>query len=125
MRLTKLIAPLCLILSVASPANATVVSLFTLEPPAKYNKMQPELPVKVYALPFSDLQKACGNKYAPFALVYGCAKKLGNRCSIFVADKDLPNIAFPLPPIPVVTRDMIVNHEMAHCAGWPGNHPRH
>jgi len=125
MRIFKLLLALGM-LSFVSPASASVMTFFTLEPPAKYNKLKPKVPVKVYRLSMSELQKACMNKRPYLGLVYGCAKNLKgpDRCAIFIPKSAVVNVGFPLPPIPIITPKMILKHEMAHCVGWPRTHPR-
>jgi len=108
---------------IAAPANASVFTFFTLAPPAKYDKMPFKTPVKVYRLPIGLLQKICQNNWAPLGLVYGCAWTWPKHCNVFIPESPVINVGFPLPPIPVVTPEMILEHELAHCAGWPRNHP--
>lgn len=124
MRVFRLLLALAL-LSFVSPASASVMTFFTLEPPAKYNNLKPKIPVKVYRLSMSELQKACFNKF-PLGLVYGCSKTLKgpDRCAVFIPKGPVVNVGFPLPPIPIITPEMILKHEMAHCVGWPRTHPR-
>lgn len=111
-------------ISSVNHANAGVMTFFTLEPPAKY-QVEPKIPVKVYRLSMSELQKACFNKF-PLGLIYGCSKTLKgpDRCAVFIPKSPVVNIGFPLPPIPVITPKMILKHELAHCSGWPRTHPR-
>lgn len=124
MRIIMLLVASALI-SFVTPANAGVMTFFTLEPPSKY-QVKPKIPVKVYRLSMSELQKACFNKF-PLGLVYGCSKTLKgpDRCAVFIPKGPVVNVGFPLPPIPVITPSMILKHELAHCAGWSRTHPRH
>lgn len=123
MRIINILVAL-LAIAFSTPANASLLSLITLTPPAKYNKMMPDFRVRVERLSMGDLQFTCNNNLAPLVLAYGCAKLTpGVRCNIYIPKTAVLNPGFPLPPIPVITPEMVLNHEMAHCLGWPANHP--
>jgi len=90
----------------------------TLLPPPQYD-VTPPRPVIEHVIPWSEVQKICfdlvlkwnGSTEADIGRKRGwngCSgiSKDDNRCYVWrIAD------------------DRVRRHELAHCAGWPGDHP--
>jgi hypothetical protein len=78
-------------------------------PPARYTST-PKMPVEDNVVSLLDVQVHCKAMgailpdSAPYLL--GCQKIVAAKCVIYRVDDD-----------------SVKNHELAHCNGWPGNHP--
>jgi hypothetical protein len=83
--------------------------LAELEPPAQYNHPY-HGPVVERVMPVAEVRAVCGSVGASGPLV-ACAWVSNGACHIV-----LPNDE----PAPVSTYR---RHEIAHCNGWPANHP--
>jgi hypothetical protein len=82
--------------------------VMTLMPPAQYDHA-PSVTVIEHVLPAAEVDRLCHTrKGAPAGLLTGCSVRNGNdgKCYIVhIGDKD------------------IRRHEIAHCNGWPHDHP--
>ena len=85
------------------------------------------MPVTIIALPLTQLGKKCSGFNHFFNIVYGCSivrDKPKKHCVVFIPDKSVPNLAWPIGGVLVITPKMILDHEKAHCNGWDKSHPR-
>ena len=87
-------------------------------PPARYTSGPYLYPVKIHRLPNGRMLSVCVNviptKGGYAAPELGCSKVGPVNCDIYLPQKRT---------IPKLLADHIVQHELAHCRGWPGNHP--
>ena len=84
-----------------------------IQPPAIYRKVPSKYPVSEQVRPFAEVNKLChdwleqsGNFTMTGRTVNGCQKVVNLVCFIIRVDND-----------------MVREHEIAHCNGWPGDHP--
>ena len=84
-----------------------------LEPPARYDHPY-DGPVEIRKIDRANVWKECSRNGAVKMRrdVAGCARVEDGVCIIHLAMKTR---RAPL--------DAILRHEIAHCNGWPGNHP--
>jgi hypothetical protein len=87
-------------------------------PPARYTSGPYLYPVKIHRLPNGRMLSVCVNviptKGGYAAPELGCSKVGPVNCDIYLPQKRT---------IPKLLADHIAQHELAHCRGWPGNHP--
>lgn len=81
---------------------ATPADVPHMVPPAQYRSG----PVEYELRPWAFL--ACGNRLA-------CAQPYASPCIVRIAPQ--------VEDMPAEWRAAIVEHELAHCRGWAGNHP--
>ena len=79
-------------------------------PPSQYDH-PPQIPVIEKVLPWNELQRLCRASERPIYNgtgygLWGCATVKGGKC--YVARLDVPGVK---------------RHELAHCNGWPKDHP--
>lgn len=82
-------------------------------PPARFDPLWPEKPIRYHLTPRADIQDVC-KRYVPVrGALDGCAMIGPNHCDIYL-DKDL-----------AYSQKFwcLVRHEVAHCKGWPASHP--
>ena len=80
------------------------------EPPQRYQTPYTGT-LKLFPMSEEDISEICTEatgKAEPF----GCTFVLPTECSVYVSED--------LPPL---FRKAVETHELAHCAGWPGDHP--
>ena len=94
---------LALGLTLAIPAWAM---LTVIEPPARYPAYSGK--VTTHMLPLKALQKACR-----LTRVEACAFPMRTWCVVYLPTGRTPQRLAALK-----------RHELAHCSGWPANHPR-
>ena len=63
----------------------------------------------VWSKPAAIMQKACGTDRHD---VVGCSFTVGENCYIVLDDT-----------LNAHNYKRVLKHELAHCAGWPGDHP--
>lgn len=99
-------------------------------PPPPYDH-PPTIPVIEHVIPFLELQKTCqGARWniRPGDVMFGCSRLIdnGTKCEVFLVKVD-PGVymvekgkkkAYDATRFAGVRR-----HELAHCNGWPGDHP--
>jgi len=121
MKVWKLIFLAAAMVLFASPS----MSMGFIRPPDEYLKNTYDGEIRIYRLSIMELQKACFNKRFPLFVIYGCAKHLEGpkRCTVFIPKGPTINVAIPFGP-PIISVESILEHEMAHCNGWPKHHPR-
>lgn len=79
-------------------------------PPARYiGPYTGEL--RMHALPRAEAQAICEQKTGK-AGQFGCVDLWPRACDVYIVD-DLPK----------ALRAYIESHELAHCRGWPADHP--
>ena len=81
-----------------------------LEPPAQYNHPYDGQVVE-RVMPLAEVRTLCMSKGTPFNTL-ACSWQSDGTCYIV-----LPN--YRMAPVSAFRR-----HEIAHCNGWPANHPR-
>ena len=78
-------------------------------PPPQYD-VPPPMPVIDNIMGWDELQKWCpqvtGRVLIQGQFFYGCAKMIDGKCYLWRVDDKFA-----------------LQHERAHCAGWPSNHP--
>lgn len=122
---TLLIISLMSSLTFVSQASASRIWDFS--PPEEY-RGKPPMPVTIIPMTLKQLKKYC-NKTSwkdIFTISYGCAAFVDekkSRCMIYVIQNDQINLGWPITLSPIVTTKSVIEHEMAHCNGWPGHHP--
>lgn len=91
----------------------------TIEPPARYVH-PPTVPVIEHVLEYGPLQFWCSMFPGPNHLqVFKDKTRHFNGCSAFLPiDGEKTCFVWYLPGDTAARR-----HELAHCNGWPGNHP--
>jgi hypothetical protein len=84
-----------------------------IQPPAIYRTMPSRYPVSEEVRPFAEVNSRChewlerwGNFTMTGRTVSGCQMVVNNVCVIIRVDND-----------------MVREHEVAHCNGWPNDHP--
>lgn len=82
-----------------------------ISPPARYSQAAYPHEVRVHYLPRARVVDECYYLTSKAGQI-GCADKWPEACDIYVAE-DLPG------PF----RDAVHLHELAHCHGWPADHP--
>ncbi len=94
---------------IASPVFAGA----PLDPPARFDH-EFSGNLTIYRVNRANVQAECsdGGRLAVRKDVAGCAISEGNDCTIYLAMKTRR------API-----EAILRHEIAHCNGWPANHP--
>lgn len=80
------------------------------DPPAHFRSGTYLAPPKIRFLPREKTFEVC--LAATRITTLGCAEIYADACRVTIAD-DLP---------PTFLK-AVVEHELAHCRGWPGNHP--
>lgn len=100
-----------LIAAAAALCLGTSATGSTLEPPARFDHPY-DGPVELQYLPKADIRRECGQD----KFTSGCAWVEGGTCHVL--------IALYTPKVSVARRPVLVRHEIAHCNGWPGDHPR-
>ncbi len=88
----------------------TVRSLAELEPPEQYNHPY-DGPVVERVMPVTEVRALCMSMGAPSSGL-ACGWVTRDICFIILPSDGQA-------PVPVYRR-----HEIAHCNGWPANHPR-
>jgi hypothetical protein len=87
-------------------------------PPARYASGPYLYPVKLHRMPNDQRLGVCVNVVATRGGLaspdLGCTKVGPVSCDVYLPKKRT---------IPKLLADHIVLHELAHCRGWPGNHP--
>src|SRR5690349_15851204 len=87
-------------------------------PPARYATGPYLYPVKIHRMRNDRMLRVCVNvvptKGGYAAPDLGCTKVGPVSCDVYLPKKRT---------IPKLLADHIVLHELAHCRGWPGNHP--
>lgn len=80
-------------------------------PPVEYDRYYDGLELIIRIA--DDLLFECG---LPRETTMGCAKPRGNTCTIILReDAFIRSLGW--------TTAIVLRHEMAHCNGWPSNHP--
>lgn len=95
--------------------------------PPKRFEGKPPMPYTIIALPVTKIAKYCSAYKRFYNIVYGCAAirdKPKKHCVVFIPDKSLPNLAWPIGGVLIIKPEMIFKHELAHCNGWPKDHSR-
>jgi hypothetical protein len=89
------------------------VDVPSLTPPAIYRNVQPAVPVVDEVVSFAEADRRCRELMAardPKSVVgmyfHGCALSYRDKCWIIRIDVERVRL-----------------HELAHCAGWPPDHP--
>jgi hypothetical protein len=91
-------------------ADPGIALLHSYLPPPQYDKPYGGKLTKRME-PLADIAKLCGSgKWA-------CARVGGNACEIII-----PELG---GAITLALQNVVVRHEIGHCNGWPGDHPRH
>ena len=91
-------------------------------PPIEYDKPFVGTVIENAAKDMDDMANLCGVDPEAGGKLLGCARKFTHptgerRCYIYIMpDSYLKQFA--------VTYDAVRRHEIAHCNGWPGSHPR-
>lgn len=63
-----------------------------------------------------DICKLMYTQAVPFGQhLLACSVRGFNSCAIFLPKVDLNTSQ--------ITHDLLLKHELGHCAGWPANHP--
>jgi hypothetical protein len=96
---------------------ATVVTLL---PPPQYDVLPP-MPVIEHVLSREELQKACGaidTKAIGHPQAAAARGEYYRGCSIRTVQYGVK-----VCEVWRIADDMVRRHELAHCAGWPGDHP--
>lgn len=118
---------LILLLAVLLPTQAFAYGGWGFAPPERY-RGEPNMPVTIIALPLFKIGNYCSSFKRWYNVIYGCAVVRGEKpkkhCVVFIPDKSVPNLAWPIGGVLVVTPKMILTHEKAHCNGWHKSHPR-
>lgn len=82
-------------------------------PPETYAPLDYISPPAIHFRAPDDLLRTCRHLIGSSdGYYYGCTQIWADRCDIFI-DISLD------PPIIAAT----LEHELAHCKGWPGDHP--
>jgi hypothetical protein len=97
-------------------AHAEKPKKWLIEPPAEYDHpYKGELllwPVKSQA----DVRAFCPESKFAAGFALACARVRTGRCTVAIApDDELRKFGF--------THEIVWRHEIAHCNGWPGDHP--
>jgi hypothetical protein len=81
-------------------------------PPAQYDHPYSGTVEVVRVSTRAEAKAACPNIVRPV----GCARSVYGKCLIFVLpDAELKRTGF--------NPEYVLKHEIAHCNGWPGEHP--
>src|SRR5690349_8686516 len=89
------------------------VALADNEPPARYASGPYLKPLRVLTLPVSDIAKICGHVAQGGKMErVACAVFYRFSCYVYIANQ-----------LPSGWRPGVLEHEKAHCRGWPANHP--
>lgn len=86
----------------------------TIVPPPQYDH-PPQVPVIEHVLKFGELARYC-DPPPPGLATYGCAHPRKDKCDIFLLE---PRFYLAGKAQFDATR----RHELAHCNGWPADHP--
>ena len=78
-------------------------------PPARYLAYRGEL--RTHFLPRAEIFETC-QYLTGLAGAFGCANRWPIACDVYVVE-DLPK----------QSRAEVYMHELAHCGGWPADHP--
>jgi hypothetical protein len=84
-----------------------------IEPPAKW-QFEPIDPVEIIELPQAQIISFCSVTTEGYEQ-FGCTRQASPEsphCRIFIAREAYENF-----------KKRLVKHEIAHCNGWPGDHP--
>lgn len=92
-----------------------------IDPPAKYLREIPRLnalklpdygsSVELYEMPQAELKDMC-SFWAAKSEQLGCSFPQADPCQVYVNSD-----------VPLLYRQRIIQHEVAHCMGWPADHP--
>lgn len=112
----SLLIAISLMMAATAAANAAWFTLkdgtitTTIDPPARF--LKEPLPGHLFMQPEAKLIETCSNMVKKFE-DWGCSRIIGKGyCQVFI-NSDLPeNI-----------RQSVFRHELAHCNGWPADHP--
>ena len=108
--------PLALALLVTA-SGAAAAAGERLVPPKEYDHPFAGELIVATAFDQDDVRAMCPSAKFPPLGALGCAPHIGpKRCRIVLApDADIIKAGFP--------PDLVRRHEIAHCNGWPDNHP--
>jgi hypothetical protein len=104
-------AVLAAVLAAADAAADPAVSyLHSFLPPPEYDKPYTGKLTKRFA-PLADIPKLCGGPGK-----FACARVGSDACDIVIAELG--------GTITLALQNVLIRHELGHCNGWPGDHPR-
>lgn len=81
--------------------------------PARYLDAPYTGELRMHVLPRKEIHEVC-ERLTGKAAQFGCADVWPIACDVYVAN-DMPG----------KLHDHVVKHELAHCRGWPADHPMH
>ncbi len=116
---TMLLAAVLLTATGAGAQTNNDFSLRALEPPARYLKNPyPDMKIEVHYMPSREVTNFCAR--ASRSRVRRAA-----ACALVSADTN-PRFCAVVLPTRLTRRAhaTFMRHELAHCYGWPGHHPR-
>lgn len=88
-------------------------------PPEQYDRA-PDVQVNITTMPYMKIDRVCRwpmqSAEGEGGRIEGCARFLGKVCYVVV-----PSVDGVL--VTKATQQRLLRHELAHCNGWPADHP--
>ena len=113
----RIIAVIAFTLAASLAASAAIIAdtdgttSYVVTPPQRYLDAPYEWEIRVNSLPRIEVFEECFYGSGKPEQI-GCARPWPKACDIYISN-DLPE----------ETHKIVLRHELAHCHGWPGNHP--